>query len=170
MLERAATACMVVSAFHLGGCTPHRASPADAIASPSTSATVADSWVVGRVINRENGKPIPSVTLTLYFQEIESTPSAPIRGKSNSKGQFSFGPVTSGLHCVLATSFGYHSVAREFTLQRETRDTLDIVLDRQSAKASVQRCLPNRASIDMCPLAADSASRRTERTRCSGQP
>ena len=170
-----ATAC-VLTALAMSACTPRQPLPeapaatAATATSPTTTASGADSWVYGTVINGENGKPIPTVTLTLYFQEIESTPRAPVRGKSNSKGQFSFGPVTSGLHCVLASNFGYHSVAREFTLQRAMRDTVNIVLYRQTAKTSIQRCSPNRASIDMCPLPADSATRGTERTRCSGQP
>jgi hypothetical protein len=164
-LKRGVTACVLLSALGLGGCIAPRPAPPAAVSSPA-SATEENSWVVGAVFNRENGKVIPTATLTLYFQEIERTPRAPVRSKSNREGKFVLGPVTSGLYCLLATSFGYHSVAREFTLHRGKRDMVNIVLEPKAVQVSMQRCSPDRASIDMCP--AD--ERVTERTRCSGQP
>ena len=167
MSKRCATAFVMLSALELGGCIAPTPAPPAAVSSQATRAVEADSWVVGNVTNRENDRVIPNVTLTLYFQEIEATPRKPLRSRSNNDGKFAFGPVTSGLYCVLASSFGYHSVAREFTLLRGERDTVNFALDRKTARVSVQRCLPDRASIDMCP--AD-GNRGTERTRCSGQP
>lgn len=170
MSKRCVVARVVLSALGLGGCVAPRPAPPPVVPSPATSTADADSWVVGRVINRENGRVIPTVTVTLYFQEIEETPRAPVRSKSNQEGTFTFGPVTSGLYCVLATSFGYHSVAHEFTLRRGKRDTVDIVLDRTGARISVQNCLPDRASIKMCPMDPNRTPQGSERTRCSGQP
>jgi hypothetical protein len=164
-----AVACVLVYSAAVIGCSAPKPAPPAAAATPVEGATDADSWVVGTVFNRADGRIVSAVTLTLYFQEIERTPRAPVRGRSNAEGNFVLGPVTSGLYCLSAASFGYHPVAREFTLHRGKRDTVNLMLDRKSAQVSVQRCLPDRASIDMCPVNADSVLRGTQRTQCSGQ-
>jgi hypothetical protein len=168
-LSFGAVACVLLFSGALGGGIAPKPAPPAAAATPAAGATDADSWVVGTVFNRADGKIVSAVTLTLYFQEIERTPRAPVRGRSNAEGKFVLGPVTSGTYCLSASSFGYHAVAREFTLHRGRRDTVNLMLDRKSAKVSMQRCLPDRASIDTCPVNADSLLRETQRNQCSGQ-
>ena len=167
MLKRFTTTCVVLFASGLGACAGSVSVPPANASLPATDAMEADSWVVGKVVDRESGNAIPKVSLTLYFQLVEQTPRSPERSKSDKAGNFSFGPMTAGPYCVLASSLGFHSVAREFTVQRGKRDTVDIVLDRQNPRVSVQRCMPNRASIDLCP---EEKQNVRERTRCSGQP